>query len=80
MAPPLESHAGFSTAVMTSQEEPIQPTHRGYGTFAAQRQRRHSWHTRPCIGEAENFQVLVRDTNPFWSLLVGVARCALLTC
>ena len=61
--PRSNSSVGVSTAVMASQEEPIQPTYRGYGTIApqrpAQRQRRHSWHTRPCMQEAENFQLLV---------------------
>ncbi|KAF7574864.1 membrane protein hemolysin III [Pyrenophora tritici-repentis] len=63
--PRSKSSVAVSTAVMASQEEPIQPTYRGYGTFAsqhpAQRQRRHSWHTRPCMQEAENFQVLLRN-------------------
>ncbi|KAH7072994.1 hemolysin-III related-domain-containing protein [Paraphoma chrysanthemicola] len=55
------STTGISSAVMTSQEEPVQPSFRGYGTFDAQRQRRHSWHTRPCMQEAENFHVLLRN-------------------
>src|SRR5438874_2552375 len=63
LMPRSKSSVAVSTAVMASQEEPVQPTYRGYGTFAsqhpAQRQRRHSWHTRPCMQEAENFQVLV---------------------
>ena len=54
------STTGVSTAVMTSQEEPVQMLRRpGYGTFEEQRQRRHSWHTRPCLQEAENFQLMV---------------------
>ncbi|KAH8731458.1 adiponectin receptor protein 1 [Phaeosphaeriaceae sp. PMI808] len=46
---------------MTTQEEPVRPSRRAYGTFAVQRQRRHSWHTRPCAQEAENFHVLLRN-------------------
>jgi adiponectin receptor len=54
------SSTGVSTAVMNSQEEPIQRLRRpAYGTFEEQRQRRHSWHTRPCVQEAENFHLLV---------------------
>lgn len=60
LMPRSKSSAGVSTAVMTSQEEPIQRLRRpGYGTFQAQRQRRHSWHTKPCSQEAENFHLMV---------------------
>ncbi|KAJ4984054.1 hypothetical protein SVAN01_10485 [Stagonosporopsis vannaccii] len=57
-----KSSAGVSTAIMTSQEEPIQRLRRpAYGTFQAQRQRRHSWHTKPCSQEAENFHLMLRQ-------------------
>jgi hypothetical protein len=66
--PRSNSSVGVSSAVMTSHEEPVQPTYRGYGTFAshrpAQHQRRHSWHTRPCMQEADNFQLLVCELPP----------------
>ncbi|KAI8935903.1 hypothetical protein NX059_007415 [Plenodomus lindquistii] len=58
--PRSKSSVGVSTAVMTSQEEPLQPTYRGYGTFSS-RPRRHSWHTKPCAQEADNFHVLLRN-------------------
>lgn len=66
--PRSKSSVGVSSAVMTSQEEPLQLSHRGDGTLDA-RQRRHSWHTKPCAPEADNFHVLVRYTRMHAPLL-----------
>ncbi|PSN60357.1 IZH family channel protein-like protein [Corynespora cassiicola Philippines] len=56
---------GASTSVMTTQEEPIRPSHRGYGTINREEQRRrrhsshHTSHTRPWTVDSENVQILL---------------------
>lgn len=73
LMPRSMSSTGVSTAVMTSQEEPIQRLRRpGYGTFEEQRQRRHSWHPKPCVQEADNFHLMVSgmQNRPWISCIV----------
>ena len=61
---------GASTSVMTTQEEPIRPSHRGYGTINREEQRRrrhsshHTSHTRPWTVDSENVQILVCSPPP----------------
>ncbi|KAF2876318.1 IZH family channel protein-like protein [Massariosphaeria phaeospora] len=60
--------AGASTSIMTTQEEPIRPTHRGYGTFASEEQRHrrrhsshHASHATSWTVDGDNVQVLLSN-------------------